>query len=177
MRVLSSLLICGLFISFSLTQAYAVDGYKDLKFGASSEEVLKNTSFSWGPKQQAGPGVTLYPALNFKFGGNIAEAAALFIGNKFLRFVIVVPVDQVAGVIKTLTEKYGPPSSSSDRNTFNAVDTTPNTEAYMRFDSDTVIVKVSSDALRQQSLLVIYTSLAYDSLLMEFQGKTMEGDL
>jgi len=161
----------------SSISASAVDGYKDLKFGATKAVILKNSGYSFLKSSVDQPGVEMYSCVDFKFGNKIVEAAALFVNNKFLRFVIVVPIDQIQGIVANLQEKYGAASSSSPQASFQAVDTHPNTEAFLAFDNNTIYLKISSDSNLIQSALLIYTSPDYDKHILATQKAGFAGDL
>ncbi len=159
------------------TSSSAVDGYKDLKFGTAKAEILKKSEYNFIKAPIDQTGVEMYSCQNFKFGNKIVEAAAFFIDDSFLRFVIVLPIDQIQGILASLNEKYGAVSSSSPQEAFAAVDTYPNTEAFLAFDNDTIYVKISSDANRKQTAMLLYTSPDYDKGLLKIQQTGFEGDL
>jgi len=161
----------------NITNVHAIDGYKDVKFGASKKVVLarKWCSFNKGDSGQAG--VELYSCNDFQFVGQSVDAGALFINNKFLRFIITVPVDHVKGIVSGLTNKYGEPSSKSPQGDFAAVDRNPNRQAYLAFDRNTIIFQLMSDQSLNQSAILIYTSPEYEKSLIELQRKSAGNDL
>ncbi len=167
-----ALLVVGLIAQ----SAYAVDGYKDFKFGMSVPDVKKAAKISLTRVEQ-GDGVTLLQGRNFPFGGQNVEIGFFFIGSKLLRVAFEIPHDAGIVILDALKEKYGEPSSLSDEKTFKAVDTTPNTQAFIAFDDDTVVWKVVSDESSKQTALVIYTSPDYDKLLGQAQKKGVKDDL
>jgi hypothetical protein len=174
-RVMFLFLIGGILL-FNMP-LLAVDGYKDLKFGTTKSEILKKSGYNFIKTPVEQPGVEMYGCQNFTFGNRKVEAAAFFIDNKFLRFVIVAPLDQVQGIVSSLVEKYGPASSSSPEEAFPAVDNFPNREAFLAFDEDTVFFKITSDANREQTALLIYTSPLYDQHLLRLQKAGFKDDL
>lgn len=164
-------------VVFCQPSAWAVDGYKDLLFGSAKSDILNKPGYTFVKSEIDQPGVEFYGCTDFKFGNQIVEAGACFVDGKFLRFIIVVPVDQVTGILDGLKNKYGSASSSSPKEAFEAVDAFPNSEAFLAFDNDTVYLKISSDARKQQSAILIYTSPEYDQHLVKMQRQGVENDL
>ena len=169
-----------LIVAFLLTSSFvfAVDGYKDLAFGTSKEQILKNSGYSMIKGSIEQSGVEFYSCNNFKFGNQVVEAGAFFIDEKFLRFVIVVPLDQLTGIIDGLGNKYGQASSASPKAALEAFDSRqPNTEAFIAFDTNTVYLKISVDESGIQSAILMYTSPEYDKSLLKLQQSEFGGDL
>lgn len=164
-------------LSITSTQSFAVDGYKGLKFGITQEKVLASNLCNFSLMNTGQIGVTGYTCTNFKFGGKTNEAAAFFINNKFLRFVIAPSIDIIEGLSQGLVKKYGTPSSMSTDEEFNAVDNHPNKEAFLAFDNDTVYLKIMSDKVNIQTAILIYTSPLYDILLSKNQEDSLKDDL
>ncbi|MEJ1366293.1 MAG: hypothetical protein RPU42_14555 [Candidatus Sedimenticola sp. (ex Thyasira tokunagai)] len=172
-----------LFISMFLGSVFmspvvmAVDGYKGLKFGMTKEQVLESKLCTFEEQSTGQDGVVFYGCSDFIFGGEAVEAGAFFIGGKFLRFAIIPSLDVAVGLTQGLTDKYGPVSSASTKQEFNAVDTLPNRSAFLAFDKDTVYLKLSSDENYVQSALLLYTSPRFDALLFKGQKKAVSDDL
>lgn len=177
MKKIVSVLITILVILWSSSSVYAVDGYKDLLFGSQKSDILSKPGYSFVRSQIDQPGVEFYVCQNFKFGDRFVEAGALFVEDKFLRFIIEVPVEQARAVVDGLKSKYGPVSSSSSQAAFEAVDVYPNSEAFLAFDGDTVYFKLSSDNNKKQSAILIYTSPAYDQFLLATEQQGVANDL
>ena len=163
-------------LSISST-VFAVDGYKHLKFGMSIKSVIDSNICTLEEFDSGQRGVKYYGCDDFMFGGEVVEAGAFFINGKFLRFVIVPPIEVVTGLVKGLSKKYGRPSSSSTQEELEAVDTLPNREAFIAFDKNTIYLKLTSDKDFTQRAFLIYTSLSYDSLLVKNQQKSISDDL
>lgn len=159
------------------TQSFAVDGYKSLKFGISQEKVLASNLCNFIPVNTGQIGVKGLSCFDFKFGGKTTEAVAFFINNKFLRFVIVPSIDVIEGLSQGLIKKYGAPSSMSTDKEFNAVDSSPNKEAFLAFDDNTIYLKIMSNQVNLQSALLIYTSPLYDILLSKNYQDSLKDDL
>lgn len=157
--------------------ALAVDGYKNLKFGMSKQEVLNQnlcTMLEDGIDEQ---GVETLYCEDLKFGPDITEAAAFFIDGKFLRIAISASLDRAEGLMNGLTQKYGRPSSMSTPAEFDAVDNFPDRAAFVAFDQDTVTIRIDSDADYNQTMFLIYTDRLYEKLLLENQTSAMSSDL
>ncbi len=171
------LLITSILMLSPLNQSYAVDGYKDLKFGITKKQVSDSNICSFAEVNSDQVGVEFLSCDDFKFGNRVVEAGAFFINNQFLRFVIVPNVDDAMGIMQGLMKKYGNPSSSSTPKELQAVDSLPNQSAFIAFDSNTVIVRLMSDENHNQSMLLIYTSPQYDILLQNKQQQSVSDDL
>jgi hypothetical protein len=156
--------------------ASAVDGYKDFKFGMSVPEVQKLAKIRLSRTKEKN-GVVMYHGEGFPFGGKKVGIAFFFIDGKLLRIGFEIPYDSALAILDSLREKYGEPSSMSDRKAGVAVDTTPNTEAYIAFDNDTLIWKVVSDEWTRKTSMIIYNSPDYDRLLIEAEKKGIKDDL
>ena len=170
-------ILIAIVFSFIATQAFAIDGYKDLKFGITQKEVLASNLCSFESTNTGYDGVEGLGCSDFKFGNEITEAYALFINDQFLRFLIIPSVEVIEGLSSGLVKKYGAPSSSSTPKEFTAVDSSPNQEAFIAFDNNTIYLKIMSDETNLQSVILIYTSPRYDILLGQHQEKSLKNDL
>ena len=155
----------------------AVDGYKNLKFGMTNQQILESNICTLQKYDSGQVGVEYYGCEDFRFGGKSIEAGAFFIEGKFLRFAVVPSTDVAVGLVKGLIDKYGQASSSSTPQEFQAIDTQPNREAFMAFDNNTVYLKLMSDENYIQSAILLYTSPSYDSLLLKNQKESVSNDL
>jgi hypothetical protein len=155
----------------------AVDGYKNLKFGMTIQQILGSNICTLQENDSGQVGVEYYWCGDFRFGGESIEAGAFFIEGKFLRFVVVLSTNVVVGLSKGLADKYGQPSSSSTPQEFQAIDTQPNREAFMAFDNNTVYLKLMSDENYIQSAILLYTSPSYERLLLKNQKESVSNDL
>ena len=152
--------------------AWAVDGYKDLKFNMSRADVIKSKLCSFKVDE-----TDSWQCNNLKFGNKNTIAFAYFIGDRLKRVAILIDVDSIMGVATGLMEKYGPVSSMSEQEEWNAVDTTNGAEAYMRFDNDSIIIKVTKHETFGQVAMLIYTTPDYQALVRERQGAAVADDL
>ncbi|HHQ4915634.1 TPA: hypothetical protein ACSPZ8_000516 [Aeromonas hydrophila] len=158
-------------------QVQAVDGYKNVKFGASTKEVMESGLCSFSPVDYGIKGVTSLECDDLPFGGDKVSAAAFFIGDKFLRFAVESDVEKAVGLRDSLIKKYGKPSSMSPAQYFTAIDTTPNTEAFIAFDRDTVFMKLENDEQMKQSVTLLYTDKSYEKLLSSDESSALSEDL
>ena len=168
-----ALLLCAALSS----QVQAVDGYKDVKFGASTKDVMKSGLCAFSPADYGLKGVTALACDNLALGGDKVAASAFFIGDKFLRLGIETDVQKAISLRDSLIKKYGPPSSMSPAQYFTAIDTTPNTEAFIAFDGDTVFIKLETDEQMEQSATLIYTDKRYEELLNAHEAAALSDDL
>ena len=157
-------------------QVQAVDGYKNVKFGASTKEVMSSGLCSFSPADGI-KGVTSLACEDLPFGGDKVAASAFFIGDQFLRLGIETDVDKAIGLRDSLLKKYGQPSSMSPAQYFSALDTTPNTQAFIAFDSDTVFIRLDTDQQMNQSAMLIYTDPRYEKQLNAHQANALSDDL
>lgn len=169
-----SMLLGSVFIS---PVVMAVDGYKELKFGMTKSQVVGSNLCTLDKQNSGVDGIEFYSCDDFMFGGATVEAGAFFIGGKFLRFVILPPLEVATGLMNGLSEKYGSASSSSTDKEFNAIDNMPNREAYLAFDKDTIFLKISSDENYVQQLMLLYTSPIFDILVQKIRQKSISKDL
>ncbi|EQB9157318.1 hypothetical protein CRX48_12125 [Morganella morganii] len=134
--------LLSLILAFTATGAMAVDGYKEVKFGSSFEAMRSAglCDFQIASKQPEHKNIVMYNCLDFQFDGNHTMAAASFIGGKFGKLQIMVD-SPVNSVLEALYKKYGAPSSSSTEEEMQNAIITGN-PIYVRFDKDTVILKV-----------------------------------
>lgn len=153
---------------------YAVDGYKNMKFGASKWQMIDSGLCEFQEAELINiEGFDSLVCGDFMLGQNAVEAAAFFINERFLRFVIEVPLDSAEGVMHGLIKKYGNASSSSSEQELLAVDKYPNRVAMLAFDNDTIILRLESDANNEQSAVLIYTSPKYDQLIQRYQTESV----
>lgn len=158
-------------------QVQAVDGYKNVKFGASTKEVMSSGLCSFSPADYGIKGVTSLACEDLPFGGDKVAASAFFISDQFLRLGIETDVDKAIGLRDSLLKKYGQPSSMSPAQYFSALDTTPNTQAFIAFDSDTVLIRLDTDQQMNQSAMLIYTDPRYEKQLNAHQANALSDDL
>lgn len=173
-KITTSIVLVGAALS---CQALAVDGYKEVKFGTSTKEVMKSGLCSFSPADYGIKGVTSLACEDLPFGGDKVAASAFFIGDKFLRLGIETDVDKAIGLRDSLIKKYGPPSSMSPAKYFSAIDTTPNTQAFMAFDHDTVFIRLDTDEQMTQSATLIYTDPLYEKQLNAHEANALSDDL
>lgn len=163
--------IAVLAIALSMS-AHAIDGYKDLKFGMSKAEMKKAKLCSFQVDESDS-----WQCNDMKFGNKKTMAFAYFVDDKFKRIGILIDVDSVMGIANGLKDKYGPVSSMSEREEWNAVDTTTGAAAYMRFDDDNIIIKVTKHETLGPIAMLIYTTPDYEELVREKQGSAVSDDL
>jgi hypothetical protein len=152
---------------FYTSKSFAVDGYKNITFGMTANQVLSNNICSFKKQNPVVEGADFYLCGDFDFNGQQIEGGFFTINGKFQRFYFSVPVDSALAVINSLVSKYGQPSSRSTQEEFETVDRLPNKKAFYGFDNDTVYFQIHSQADMSQLAIVIYTNPNYDRLLAE----------
>ena len=169
---LTTFLVASILLTGNL---YAVDGYKNFKFGISQKQLTKECSWTL-TEIKMGNGVTALGSEDFNFGDSKVAAFFYFIDDRFLRIAIEVPIDSAVAVAEGLNSKYEI-SSRSPQSSFEAVDSHPNTEAFLAFDSDTIYLKFVSDETSNQTAMLLYTSPEFDTLLLRNQKESLSDDL
>lgn len=155
----------------------AVDGYKDLKFGMSVDDVLQNQPCTLSEAVSPISTVTYYYCEDLPFGGDLVPGNAFFIDGKLLRFSIDLSTDAGLGALKGLLDKYGRPSQTSTQDDFNRVGTAPGAKAVTGFDSNTVLIVFDTLPTLETGAYVVYTDPRYDQILTDAQAKGMASDL
>lgn len=88
--------------AFSLN-TLAVDGFQDLKFGMTVDEVKKVKKCNWKPYKKI---ENSWTCDNFKFLGQKTKMLAGFEDGKLYGVQVIVPDNQLETLINTLPEKY-----------------------------------------------------------------------
>ncbi len=158
-------------------QASAVDGYKDLQFGMSVEDVLKHQPCSLTEVVSPIPQATAYGCDDLQFGGNATEGVAFFVKGKFLRFAIEVPNEAALSTLDALKKKYGKASRVSSQQEFQRVGTAPGARAFFAFDKNTVVLQFDTLPTLEEAAYLIYTDLSYEQLLGMAQKNAIADDL
>ena len=160
------------------TSSFAVDGYKNLKFGINKEAVKKSKlcKFDEVPSVDGEIGEVL-ECEDFKFSGITTYAWAYFIDNKFLRLVFNLPEHQGIPVLDALTEKYGKASSFDSTADFESVRLHPNRSAFISFDKDTIRVKMGSTSENMIYYKIFYESPKYEQMLLKNQKMGVKDSL
>jgi hypothetical protein len=159
------------------SQAMAVDGYKDMKFGMSKAEIIKMKPCAMYKGNGAPEGAESLECDDFKFGGKKVGAGFFFIDGKFERIGIMLDADKTLGVATSLRDKYGDPSSASTKKQLEAVDTTPGANAFIAFDDDTIYLRMMTDEAMNQAAILIYTSKSYDDKLVKKHASSIDSDI
>jgi len=172
--ILATMFLMGSLVS---NQVFAVDGYKNLKFGISLNETLINVKCSFEDADSGLPGVQMISCPDFSFGADKVSSAMLYIDGKLLRIIIEPSVELVDGILAGLMKKYGEPSFRSPEEDFHAIDQFPNRQAELGWDNDTVFLRFLSDQFGNQGILLIYTSPEYDKQMLLNQEQSLGDDL
>lgn len=164
--------ILFIFLIFFSNNIFAVDGFYDLKFGMSVEQVLKlnycsfkfddkidNSDGSWDTFVTDFNRLKFYDCEDFKSGNWTFSLLLTFIDNKLKRVILRVNKNKVFNqvLVKELKKKYG------YRNADGAVKYS--SQLYI-FDDKTVEAEVYDD----NSMYVRYISPDFDKILLEEPG-------
>ncbi|RLS81164.1 MAG: hypothetical protein DWI04_06960 [Planctomycetota bacterium] len=99
--------------------AYAVDGYKDLRFGMTQKEIRGLCPVPLAEVPGAGPGsgfTTMLYTEEFPFNGSSHLATFGFNGDSFKMFQVHLKAAEFDAVFRGLKEKYGEPDFGPDFN-------------------------------------------------------------
>ncbi|MGJ3350213.1 hypothetical protein JC794_03895 [Morganella morganii] len=168
--------LLGIVLALTAVGAMAVDGYKGVKFGSSFEKIKSAGLCSFVPyKQNSVSHVSLYQCTDFRFSGKNTIAMVSLLDNKFSRLVIVVNNGSIQSLYAALSEKYGEPSflSSSEEVQQSMVTGEP---VYVKFDNDTVIIKVEKVNGIEVSTL-IYTVPDFEQKVSDIQKNNISDDI
>lgn len=169
---LVKLALAGIALAIS-TSSFAVDGYKDLKFGMSFSQVKKSKLCEKGWLELKKD--LNYACFTFKFGKGTTTAVAFFIDNKLERIAISID-GQVAGIGEGLLKKYGTPSSATEG--FPADGNVPPDSTWdVRFDHDTVVYRLVSDSNGKVSPYLVYTTPNLEKKVLEKEKQKISNDL
>ena len=169
------LIVCLLLLPAT---TWAVDGYKNLKFGIKKEAVKKSKlcHFEEIPPDDGDVMETL-GCQDYKFNGVTTIAWAYFIDGKFLRFAFGVPSEHFVTTLEALGEKYGRASSGSTKEALLAVERYPNRNASLSFDKDTITLTYDSDENSNLRATVVYSSPDYMRLYKKKNKAGMKDSL
>lgn len=166
----------GLFLSLGTitSTGFAVDGYKELKFGSTIEQVKKSKICQSKWMNLPNEGLLTLGCTKFKFGKDLTYGYAFFIDKKLARISVIVPRNKVLSVSEGMLEKYGPPSSQPENAPKEYI---PNTNWDVGFDNDTVIYRLSIDAKGIDTTLLIYTTPDFDEKIKQKNKADIKDDL
>lgn len=155
--------IISLFFSILSMPAIAVDGYKSLKFGIAKDEVKESKICNFTINIPLDTNAEGIGCTDFMFSGDKTVASAIFIDNKFVRFVIDVPGKKVDSVITALNQKYGPPSTPASQDGMKELlARKPLARVQAGFDKDTVLVEMMNNKVSERIYTLIYTVSDFD---------------
>ena len=172
-------LIATIILILSFSQAYAVDGYKSLKFGMSKSEVIKSGFCTFGKEQSSDTQKYLktLSCTDFKFKGSNTKATAYLMDNKFLRVVITIDTNDLNVLMGMLTKKYGIRSSPVD--SIDAVKelSKPDNSIWIGFDKDTVLILLTTNKFLKLSAYLVYNSPEYSKVLTKYKTDAIGDDI
>lgn len=174
------ILLCCLALLLSASPLLGVDGYKNLKFGMSPDEIKKTDICGWIDDGSIKIQHTrVIYCLDLKFNNELTMAGAYFINNKFLRLVLQLSENNINSALIGLRKKYGVASDAPSAQSIEKFKNQPNQEFWLLygFDKNTVRFLYKSDQLYKKSAALIYTSPLFDKLLKEKQADSIKDDL
>lgn len=171
-------IVMGIFLSAVAFNTFAVDGYKNVKFGSDISTLKKAKLCTWAKGDSYSiKGVDTYFCPDFKFSGSNSMAIAIFINDRFERISINLNNNDIEPLLTALQKKYGEPSSATSADKAEkAVEN--GGEVYIKYDSDTVFVSMNRDLELQKDLAsLVYSSSDYTKKFAAVRSKTLEDDV
>jgi hypothetical protein len=160
-------------------QTFAVDGYKDLKFGESYEEIdSKKKPCDWiksGWNHEFG--LLEATCKDLKFASHRIPAYFAFLDNQLHLVILTIPLSMAKVAVDSLTGKYGKPEFASPTEDFKKVDTTPNSKAIISWKSATIQFKIMRSKSNVVTAEIFYKSDQFLKLYRAKIGKNMKGDI
>lgn len=141
-----------------IATAAPVDGYKDLKFGMTLDEV-KKTSLCESDWQYLS-NLNTWACPKFKFSDASITGGVMFIDNKLARIALSIPMSYSGSTYLGLVDKYGKPREGENKILNNG-----KVRGDMYFADDTIIYRITAYSEKGESKLtvhLIYTIKDFD---------------
>lgn len=163
--------LLGIVLALTAAGAMAVDGYKEVKFGASYQAV--KASKICNLKETASRNAfSFYSCNDFSFNNEKTTATFEFINNKFYRVLIHTNLYPEV-LINSLTEKYGEPVSPDNSKAKESL--AKGNTVHVYFDNNTVILGVQLVNGKPKTFLM-YQSPDYTTISQSAKGKSLSND-
>ncbi len=164
-------------IFFVSLPSYAVDGYKDLKFGMGASDVLANQPCTLLPATSQYSRITIYGCDDLQFGNALTTAGAFLIDGKLLRVGIQVPSNSALNTLDALIDKYGAPSTTYSSEELQRIGKTPNAEVIVNFDMGTILLHLRTQPNLSTTAFLIYQDTSYEALFEAIQKEAIASAL
>ncbi|MGR6980829.1 hypothetical protein ACUHGC_05325 [Testudinibacter sp. P27/CKL/0425] len=161
MRLLKTILFAA--ITTLSTQAMAVDGYKDLKFGMSLKQVKKSYPCKWTAYTHV---KNSWHCPKILFMGENTTMLTTFDDGKLARVAINVPISLSERLINALKEKYTISTYYDENDTFSEV----------KFDDDTVTLQMKKGNASNDYDYKLYLMYSIKDFDKKESKKTREND-
>lgn len=167
---MGAFLVAGLMAS----NVFAVDGYKEFKFGMTKEQAKKAYKCNW--YKDPTPDMDILACDKYPFSKKKVPIGLIFIDEKLERVILVMdgPLGNEQGIIKGLNEKY---SLSTPVDSHRLASLYPNDVIDTKWDEDTVIFRYVVDNLRNIQMLLMYSAADFDEKLIKSQQDSTKSDL
>jgi len=169
-------LFAAALLAFSAS-SMAVDGYKNLKFGMSRQDVLATKTCSFRKSPSDDKGVDTYFCTNFKVGGKRTNALVLFIDGKLARFGFNQPANDALAIMQAMKDKYGDPIDPPSMDQLQALERVPNDSVDINFDNNTVTIRLTTDDDLNQNMLILYSAADFDQKMIALKNAQISSDL
>lgn len=153
--------------------AFAVDGYRDIKFGIDYKQLkkLNKCSLAIDPTQTTKQ-VKVYSCSDFKFGDQVVSALFYLIDGKLLRIALMIgdSSEDFLAYLDALSKKFGAASRRPASAELAAFDQGKSDLVDVAWDNNTVLLRQYREDSSQATFL-IYTSPQYESALLKSKTK------
>lgn len=163
-----------LIASLLTSNAFAVDGYKEFKFGMTKADVKKAFKCNW--YKEPSPDMDILACDKYPFSKKNTGIGLFFIDEKLERLALVIPgpIGNETGIIQGLMEKY---KLSTPADLHKLQNPQPNDVIDAKWDNDTVIFRYIFDNLMNITMLLMYSSPDFDEKLIKSQKESSKSDL
>ena len=157
---------------------FAVDGYKNLKFGMSKQESKDLGLCTFEEfEYQKNKLVSGLECNDLVFKGKKTRAYAYFINDKFLRIVIFVDESDVSSIVSIIRGKYGETTSTLTSEEIRKELSKPENSVWIGFGDNTVYLLMNTDSRLRVTYYLAYSSPTYDSEITKINKKELEDDI
>lgn len=165
-----------LLLALSLN-VFAVDGYKETKFGMTLSEVKSQGLCTLYTQPEIDGIIHMYMCEDFLFNGKKTYAYFYFINNQLLRFSFIAgSINEIGPITHALVEIYGDASTPVTYENLKSFDAGKAEGFDIAFDQDTVALRVAR-LTGKTIAMMIYTSMSYDTKVLESMKVTMAKQL
>jgi hypothetical protein len=170
MKAVFRAIIMGWFLVGGI--AWAVDGFGELKWDATLQDVKKSAVCTFKDLGEDPDGVRTLGCADIPFGDRGRQAILLFVEEKLVRVGIIISPEEIGNLLHVLTEQYGPPSTGM----------LPKEGEYpsetLGWDKDTVLFRPIRQYPGQiTNSVLLFTTSDYEKRVAERKRKVLQQSL